>query len=37
MVQQIPEFFIERDTEKGKIKILVKDEELEFSGISSKI
>ena len=31
MVQQIPEFFIERDTEKGKIKILVKDEELEFS------
>ena len=31
LVQQIPEFFIERDTEKGKIKILVKDEELEFS------
>lgn len=31
LVQQIPEFFIERDTETGKIKILVKDEELEFS------
>ena len=31
LVQQIPEFFIERDTEKGKIKILLKDEELEFS------
>jgi len=31
LVQQIPEFFIERDTETGKIKILLKDEELEFS------
>ena len=31
LVQQIPEFFIERDTETGKIKILIKDEELEFS------
>ena len=31
LVQQIPEFFIERDTESGKIKILLKDEELEFS------
>ena len=31
LVQQIPEFFIERDSEKGKIKILLKDEELEFS------
>ncbi|MDP6204461.1 MAG: DNA topoisomerase (ATP-hydrolyzing) subunit B [SAR324 cluster bacterium] len=30
-VQQIPEFFIERDTDTGKIKILLKDEELEFS------
>ena len=31
LVQQIPEFFIERDSETGKIKILLKDEELEFS------
>ena len=31
VVQQIPEFFIERDSETGKIKILLKDEELEFS------
>ena len=31
LVQQIPEFFIESDSETGKIKILVKDEELEFS------
>ena len=31
LVQQIPEFFIERDTETGKIKILLMDEELEFS------
>ena len=31
LVQQIPEFFIERDTETGKIKILLKDEELELS------
>ena len=31
LVQQIPEFFIERYTETGKIKILLKDEELEFS------
>ena len=31
LVHQIPEFFIERDTETGKIKILLKDEELEFS------
>ena len=31
LVQQIPEFFIERDSEAGKIKILLKDEELEFS------
>ena len=31
LVQQIPEFFIERDTETGKIKILLKDKELEFS------
>ena len=31
LVQQIPEFFIERDNETGKIKILLKDEELEFS------
>ena len=31
LVQQIPEFFIERDTETGKIKILLKEEELEFS------
>ena len=31
LVQQIPEFFIERDYETGKIKILLKDEELEFS------
>ena len=31
LVQQIPDFFIERDTETGKIKILLKDEELEFS------
>ena len=31
LVQQIPEFFIERDTETGKIKIFLKDEELEFS------
>ena len=31
LVQQIPEYFIERDTETGKIKILLKDEELEFS------
>ena len=31
LVQQVPEFFIERDTETGKIKILLKDEELEFS------
>ena len=31
LVQQIHEFFIERDTETGKIKILLKDEELEFS------
>ena len=31
LVQQIPEFFIERDSESGKIKILLKDEELEFS------
>ena len=31
MVQQIPEFFIEKDSETGKIKILLKDEELEFS------
>ena len=31
LVQQIPEFFIERDIETGKIKILLKDEELEFS------
>ena len=31
LVQQFPEFFIERDTETGKIKILLKDEELEFS------
>ena len=31
LVQQIPKFFIERDTETGKIKILLKDEELEFS------
>ena len=31
LVQQIPEFFIETDTETGKIKILLKDEELEFS------
>ena len=31
LVQQIPEFFIERDTETGKIKILLKDEEFEFS------
>ena len=31
LVQQIPEFFIERDSETGKIKILLKDEELEIS------
>jgi len=31
LVQQIPEFFIERESETGKIKILLKDEELEFS------
>ena len=31
LVQQIPEFFIERDSETGKIKILLQDEELEFS------
>ena len=31
LVQQIPEFFIERDSETGKIKILLKDEELKFS------
>ena len=31
LVQQIPEFFIERDSETGKIKILLKDEEMEFS------
>ena len=31
LVQQIPDFFIERDSETGKIKILLKDEELEFS------
>ncbi len=31
LVQQIPEFFIERDSETGKIKIFLKDEELEFS------
>jgi len=31
LVQQIPEFFIESDSETGKIKILLKDEELEFS------
>ena len=31
LVQQISEFFIERDSETGKIKILLKDEELEFS------
>ena len=31
LVQQIPEFFIERDSETGKIKILLKDLELEFS------
>ena len=31
LVQQIPEFFIGRDSETGKIKILLKDEELEFS------
>ena len=31
LVQQIPEFFIERDSETGKIKILLKDEKLEFS------
>ena len=31
LIQQIPEFFIERDSETGKIKILLKDEELEFS------
>ena len=31
LVQQIPEFFIERDSETGKIMILLKDEELEFS------